>query len=389
MAILTQLLFGLLIFFLPSNLAYHLPIGNAIVQGTLVDYLIPKIYLTDIFILGILLSWLISFARPPLTKLNWLLITFFSVTLIRGLLTPYPIAALWFWIKLVEMTLFVWWLRHHLKLYAIRHMLFATLPLAVLWQSLLALAQWLRQSSLIGYWFLGEPVFSAATPGIAKASLFGTLKVLPYGTTPHPNVLAGFLAISLVLAWQGVSLILGFITLFLTQSLSAIAALGIFITRKPKLLIILLILLLVASRYSLDATSLSRRHELNLAAVRMWLDYPLFGVGLNQFTAYLPQYTEVSASTRFLQPVHNIYLLLLAETGLVGVFIIFIIFIKFINLLKIGNWKLKIPLLMILIIGAADHYPLTLQTGQLLLALTLGLTLSAPKSPNSDTLPGF
>src|SRR3989344_2663188 len=389
MAMLTQLLFGLLIFFLPSNLAYHLPVSTAIVQGTLVDYLIPKFYITDIFIIAILLFWFSSFARPPLAKLklvtcHLLLVAFFLITLIRSLLTPHPVSAFWFWLKLVEMSLFISWIRSHLKS-DIYHLLSKALPLAVLWQSTLAIAQFFRQSNLIGYWFLGEPLFNATTPGIAKSGLAGSLQVLPYGTTPHPNVLAGFLAMSIYLSRSILSRSLGLVTLLLTQSLSAMAALLIPLVSKSKLLIIpLVILLLTASRYTLDADSLSRRHQLNLAAVKMWLDHPLFGVGLNQFTVYLPQYTEFSASTRFLQPVHNIYLLLLPETGLIGISIILIIFINF---LKIGNWKLKIPIIMLMIIGLVDHYPLTLQTGQLLLAISLGLTLSSPKSPNSGRLP--
>ena len=380
----TQLLFALLILFLPSNLAFHFQSQIAIVQGTLVDYLIPKFYLTDLFILGILA---IGGGFSLLRGVNPWLAAFFLITLIRGLLTLHPVSAFWFWLKLVEMTLFIAWLHSH-QLNARRYTL-AALPLAVTWQSILAIAQWLRQSSLIGFWFLGEPVFNAATPGIAKAGFFGSLKVLPYGTTPHPNVLAGFLAISLVLIWPSLAIIPGLITLFLTQSLSAIASLLVFITRKSKLLIILAFVLLVPIAYSLDPNSFSRRHELNIAAVKMWLDHPFFGVGLNQFTAYLPQYTEISASTRFLQPVHNIYLLLLAETGLVGFSIIFIIFIKIISRACCSAVKvISPPLLIILIIGLVDHYPLTLQTGQLLLAISLGLILSAPKSPNSDTLPG-
>ena len=396
MAMLQQLLFALLIFFLPSNLAYHFNSSTAIVQGTLVDYLIPKLYLTDIFILGILILELRKTKLKFLT-FHFSLLIFFSITLVRGLLTTHPLAATYFWIKLIQLALFVSWLRSHLV--ASRYTLIAALPLAVIWQSLLALAQWLKQSSIVGYWFLGEPLFNLATPGIAKSGLAGSLKVLPYGTTPHPNVLAGFIALSLVLIWPSKSLskyiaiILGSITLFLTQSASAwlsLILITVFIglkhllsTKAKIVLIFVLILGLFTSRYWLDTDSLYRRHQLNLAAVNMWTASPLFGVGLNQFTAYLPQYTEISASTRFLQPVHNIYLLWLSETGLIGFVVVILLLWK---LLKIENWKLKIPILMVLTIGLADHYPLTLQAGQLLLAISLGFSAAA-KSPSSSAPP--
>lgn len=389
---LSQLLFGLLILFLPSNLAYHFYPSTALVQGVLVDYLIPKLYLTDIFILGIIvISFQFSVSKKLITD-NWLLITFFSITLIRGLLTPYPLAAFWFWLKLVEMSLFVWWLRHHLKLYAISYMLYAALPLAVFWQSVLAIAQWFKQGSIMGYWFLGEPVFSLATPGIAKISLWGNLKVLPYGTTPHPNVLAGFIAVSLVIIWLNsksnlskyITSVVGTFALFLTQSLSAWIALiiAMFSSNKSRVLAFLFILFIILNtKYLiLDTESLSRRLQLNLAAIKIWADHPLFGVGLNQFTASLSSLQPIDPTLRFFQPVHNIYLLLLSETGLIGFVILCIVFWKtfFKNYSLIAN-RYSLPIIMLMLIGLVDHYPLTLQTGQLLLAISLGLILSSPK----------
>lgn len=416
----SQLLLALLILFLPSNLAYHFKTSTAIVQGSLVDYLIPKLYLTDLLILGILFLWLISSWTDKRHAQSWPahwraaracrtvsgqlpLISFFSVTLIRGLLTPYPFAALWFWLKLVEMVLFIAWLRTHLssKIY---HLISTALPLAVLWQSSLAILQWLKQSNIAGYWFLGEPVFSATTPGIATASFLGlpaveagALKVLPYGTTPHPNVLAGFLAVSLASIWilnapqllKYISSILGLIALFLTQSLSAWLALFLAIiisNRQFKLLTIALFLLGISLFFTIDTESFSRRLNLNFTAVKIWQNHPLFGVGLNQFIVHLPQYAEVPASTRFLQPAHNIYLLLLSETGLIGLVILAFVLRRL--LARQGVSFSRVPLLIILIIGLADHYPLTLQTGQLLIAIALAVSISSPKLPASRPSPG-
>ena len=405
------LLFGLLIFFLPSNLAYHFFTATATVQGTLVDYLIPKLYLTDLFILGIFILSIPTIRGAVKRHLGggryrllrgvtpWI-ITFFSVTLIHGLLAPYPLAALWFWFKLLEMTLFAWWLKTHLSLAAIRYTLIAGLTMSVLWQSILAIAQWLSQSSIIGYWFLGEPVFSITTPGIAKTTFLGAVKVLPYGTTPHPNVLAGFLVFSLVILFGSsfgstISKYIAGITLLLTQSLSAWLALGLivlfiglkttFSTKMVKLLTtfallsgLTLFILLSTKSSLLDSESFSRRYKLNLVAIKIWADYPLFGTGLNQFTPYLSQYAQIEASTRFLQPVHNIYLLLLSETGLIGLALVILILRQFVK-------KFSIPLIALLIIGLFDHYPFTLQTGQLLLAISLAL--AAAKSPSSAAPP--
>jgi O-antigen ligase len=127
-------------------------------------------------------------------------------------------------------------------------------------------------------------------------------------------------------------------------------------------------------------------------------DNPLLGVGLNNFTARMSEYGQVQANTRFLQPVHNVYLLWLAETGLAGLLIIFAVINYLVKSgekrvvsnvkgrkMKMGtvfstSYLFFIPVLMLLIIGLVDHYPLTLQTGQLMLVLSLGLSTALIKT---------
>jgi len=143
--------------------------------------------------------------------------------------------------------------------------------------------------------------------------------------------------------------------------------------------------------FQLDPLSLSRRLELNRSAFLMIKKNPLLGVGLGNFLVQLPNFWQVNERIRFLQPVHNIFLLVGAETGLIGLAIfIWFLFLTFKKLLKIrncppsasrrqGREKLGIPLLIILLTGMADHYWLTLQQSQLMFALILGLTWSKVK----------
>ncbi|MFH1840745.1 MAG: hypothetical protein ABH807_01115, partial [Candidatus Shapirobacteria bacterium] len=91
---------------------------------------------------------------------------------------------------------------------------------------------------------------------------------------------------------------------------------------------------------------------------------PVFGVGMDNFLLRLP-------FTGFIQPVHNIYLLVASETGLI-IFIIFITFIIKTLIRAIKNWSSVIALSVILFTGLFDHYWLTLQQNQLLFAIVLG-----------------
>jgi O-antigen ligase len=77
--------------------------------------------------------------------------------------------------------------------------------------------------------------------------------------------------------------------------------------------------------------SLSFRSDYNRVAIEIWREHPLFGVGLNNFAEGLREH-DAKLSTivdemqegrtkfgvRAAAPVHNVYLLVLAETGLVG-----------------------------------------------------------------------
>jgi O-antigen ligase len=61
------------------------------------------------------------------------------------------------------------------------------------------------------------------------------------------------------------------------------------------------------------------RYGLWQAGLKMWLDHPLTGVGIGQFDNYLPQYGAGLLRARYLGlGAHNLYVSMLAETGLVG-----------------------------------------------------------------------
>jgi hypothetical protein len=91
----------------------------------------------------------------------------------------------------------------------------------------------------------------------------------------------------------------------------------------------------------------------------------------------LPTYTTSHGKILLLQPVHNIFLLVAAEIGLVCL-TLFMIFLwktyKNIRLQRIlPTHVLSMLFFSVLFLGMFDHYFLTLQQGRLLLSLILGI----------------
>src|SRR4030042_1660251 len=91
------------------------------------------------------------------------------------------------------------------------------------------------------------------------------------------------------------------------------------------LLLLLLVGILIFQRIAPDSESISVRNELNIRAIQLIERAPLFGVGLGNFLTRLPEILP-SRTIYFLQPVHNTYLLMLSETGIVG-FLFFILLV--------------------------------------------------------------
>lgn len=103
---------------------------------------------------------------------------------------------------------------------------------------------------------------------------------------------------------------------------------------------------------------------------------PFYGVGLNNFIVHLPKFW-VQSGVYFLQPVHNIFLLVAAETGLVGLLAFLWFLWLMIKRLILGNQSfLLLALGVILFTGIFDHYWLTLQQNQLLATIVFGLVFS-------------
>jgi O-antigen ligase len=65
--------------------------------------------------------------------------------------------------------------------------------------------------------------------------------------------------------------------------------------------------------------TLGLRYKLWQAGWRMWLEHPIAGVGIGQYTANLARYAPATLKLRYYEAVaHSMYVAMLAETGIVG-----------------------------------------------------------------------
>ena len=418
--------FSLLLVFLPTQLGYHFWPDWATVLGRRIDYLSPTIYFTDVLIGLTLASWLfnefsIFNSQFSIKGRNFQFSIFIFVLLFVGVniyFAANPVIAMYKWIKVLE---FVGLGYYIIKTKPTFSFVIWHLSFGILYSSLLAIAQFIFQHSIGGpLWFLGERTFAPDTPGIARASLRQCVSasmcgevLRAYGTFPHPNVLGGFLAVTIpllvnlqiykstnlqinskifkILKWTTITL--GSVALVLTFSRSAIVvgvvATALVIARMRNKTIIFfylffaIVLLISFFKINPHEESVVVRQQLNNAAIKIWQSSPLVGVGLGNFLVVLPKALP-SRTVYFLQPVHNIYLLLLSEVGVVGMgFFLWLLWIAIRNKGKViskkGNFiafSYLLSLISYLFLGLVDHYPLSLQQGQLMLTVFLALFLT-------------
>ena len=392
--------------FLPTQLGYHFWPKEAYVWGLRLDFLSPTIYLTDLLILALVLfswplfeKWLKKEWKNKTKILNLGLVLAFLV--LNIIFSSRPLVSFYRFLRLGEFSFLVFFLkRFQFSLWP------QALLLGNLVSSFLAWGQVFKGGSLGGiFWWLGERSFNLATPGIALAQVGNHLLLRPYATFSHPNSLAGFLLVSLLLLWGAresfknkgffkLALLFLGLTLFLTFSFAAYLGAGlaliIFLWQKwrqksgllPKIGVgAMLLLYIIAILFSVKAglveqKSLNERLVLAQNALVLIKKRPLLGVGLGNF---IPAQAEtlpfVRQDVNLLQPVHNIYLLIASETGLAGllVFIVMIIYLIKAVFLKLSSDSFILyALCLILFLGLFDHYWLTLPQNFLLFAVVLG-----------------
>lgn len=316
--------------------------------------------------------------------------------------------------------------------------LMVALGLSAVFQSGVALLQFFKQSSL-GLGFLGEPMASIYMSGVAKTFADDLLFLRVFGTMPHANILAAFLVVGFLsliflylkeekiikrsLVMGGMFLVLSALVLTFSRSgwiilLISVAGLLFFVFKqnKQKLKEVVIVALVCATflfaalgwliypraGFMAGEPSVDHRIVYNQIGLDIIKNNPL-GIGLGNFTNYaesMNMFSERGLVRQYnRQPVHNLYLLIASELGILGllVFLFFVgyaifkfvraLFLKLpdiglsailLELKRVSSLPPTVPILMIisvLLFGFVDYFMWTMQAGQLMFWLSLGMIL--------------
>lgn len=414
---LKRIIFYLLVFILPTNLGFHFVEEFAYVNGLLVDYLIPTLYLQDVLIIILLVLWFIEyccFGKFLLFKekcdFGWKSRLLFLLLLVTGLsvITSLNFYASFFaYIKLFLYIAFAFYVAYNVSLKNEWRSIVKVFAVQVFLLSLLGIFQWFNQGSIFNnYLFFGEQPYNFSTFGIAKESLGGKTVIPIYGTFRHPNTYGAYF--SVVLLWiiysykifkkdrfkyfLYITTLLGVIVVLLTFSLNALISLvfGLFVLfsiekykGKGLLLSFIGLFLLIVFSFNLpkisdsffyDNHSFYRRASLYKMVEDNLSDNLIFGVGYNASSELSPSYIKYYDAIKYPQPVHNIFLLVFLDSGIFAFAILVAFFISiFVSKLKGKEFRvLYVTFFQFVVLGLFDHFLFTMHQTSILLWLTVG-----------------
>lgn len=393
------------------------------------------LYGTDILAILLFLYWLPNFLKTINFKFEFTFALLFIIIIFAGIsiyFASYLNIGIYRFIKLLEFIWLFFYVIRALKAEDALRVKFSGISIALglsgALQGAIAFLQFLAQHSL-GLKYLGESPLQAGVDEVAEIVAVGARFIRAYGTFPSPNVLAAFLAVSILftITWYisrpyrlhrhfffaAISLIFMSIGLLLTFSRVVMGVfalcllfyfLFLFFSKKFEyrfklagfhlFLIFLFIGLIFGTIYAPEfysrfVTNIFELRDLSIVERTFWtslsaetiLESPM-GIGAGNFVLYFNKmYPGLRVS--LYQPVHNVFLLFSAELGIVAsiAFVIFLLSLFYkaaVNVIKNDYLQpchlLALSLLVFFVgTGLFDHYYLTLQQGGLLLWVGLAV----------------
>lgn len=395
---LSAVVLWLFLFLLPTQLGKHFFLDFSYISGVRIDYLAPALYLTDLLV-GLLVGMYWRHVLDGIVKHARKLMILLPLIVLNIAFSQQPLLALYGWVRIAEIyAIGVLFSSIHIP----QLLSFSALSAGAFIQLILTGAQFQLHRALQGPWYwLGERALSSSLPGVAKASLFGTEILRPYGTFSHPNSLAGFYV--LVIAWLLVTpslskqtqklkiiiLLLASMLVLISFSKTAILALALIVAwhglstgklvtscrlcMTARIIAGLSILGIFLSAHG-DVYSLQKRLVLMKEATSIILAHPLFGTGLwnnlYEHARFAQKYGHV-----FIQPVHNILLLWIMQTGLIISSLMGWWLWSWLRLHLKRQAHFLMPLAVLVLTGSVDHYWLTLQQNMLLMGVVGGMIM--------------
>lgn len=389
------------------------------------EWLAAFLYPSDILIGLLFIFWLINAfknrEKPSFSRSDKVLILFFLASIISLSQTKFIAVSAYQLIKLAEFLMFYFYFRY----YAFKFFNFNKILLVLIgsgfFQSVIAIIQYSRQSAL-GLRWLGESPIIAGGKGVASFVTDSGIYLRSYGTLPHPNILAGFLLLAIYAFYflyftkKNFNFITGavvyipiLLAFFFTFSriiigiwfLAVVFWLataiwkkfkGNFSVPRDRLREILLLTTFVISVFavfnwpqivsratiSADDEAVSLRLFYIKSADNAISLHPYFGTGIGTFVPNLIR-TIRHAPDYLYQPVHNVFLLIFSEEGLLG-FGLFLSFLAFLIKEAVGRKISLYPphavivlLVSFLAIGFFDHFLWTIQQGRIMFWAVLAL----------------
>ncbi len=419
----------LLVFTLP--LQTHYLISTRLLAGADWEFGRIMLYAVDILLIITVISGLMlkKINLKTGTKFDYLLIALMVISAISVGVASDKLLAFYSLSRLsLALALVILITKTKLDKKIIISLIVATATMQAIW----GLGQFLTQSTVANKW-LG---LANHDPRLAGTSVveaigpdgYGERWLRAYGGLSHPNVLGGLLAISLILAlwllvnkttdpknnisrdwlWLIVIALLSaglFVTFSRTALLAALLGTIILVVSQlknwRKLLVALVTIgltigicswhygylyqsrLEISSR--LETKSTNERMDLMTQAWDLIKAKPLTGAGLANFGIAAWQDDEIKKDVFAYQPVHNLFLLIAAEGGLV----LLIIFVALLIIAIKSSWHdrdraFKLALIAVLVsLMIFDHYLYTQALGVYLLWLVLAIVIKIDKIENN------
>ncbi|HEX5429978.1 MAG TPA: O-antigen ligase family protein [Patescibacteria group bacterium] len=413
-----QIFFWAFLITIPFNLRVIYQPESAYIHGYFSSYLAIFLYISDLLLICCFVAFLVENIKTFKTTLNlrnpifWLTLGLIFTSLIGWLHVQHSFFEVYSLFKLVEFIFLVFYVASTFRNLMFFRITAGILYLSGIFQAVLGIIQFHMQHD-IGLRLLGEYIAPLGTGGLATLDFMGGKVIRAYGTFPHPNIFGAFLCLSLIMGYWYVSRETNQNTRILLGIGSILLIVGIFLSfsRVSWLIAALTTLIYIIYNFSLTKwriyvqiiTSaviscfiiLVSWHNLlfgrvsNISSTNSYIDRGTYnniglqilrnhpwGTGLGNYIQTMV--TKFNMQPWDYQPPHNIFIYIAASMGILGLilFLSYLIVIA-VRLAASSPTLLRFTLLILggslLIMSLFDHFLVTIQQGQLLFFLSLGL----------------